>query len=91
MSAAQEALLAAMGLRTPGAELAAQTAAALRALREESGLSQREVAAAMGTSQAQVVRIENAQVLGLSLRSVAEYAAACGTTATITLTADTPT
>lgn len=85
MSAAQEALLAALGMHTPGAVLAAQVAVDLREMRTAAGLSQREVALAMGTSQAQVTRIENAQTIGVSLRSVAEFAAACGHTATLTL------
>lgn len=85
MSVEQERLLSAIGVITPGAKIARQTAERLRAARLAAGLTQREVAESMGTSQAQVVRIENAQVLGISLRSLADFASACGYEARIIL------
>ncbi len=85
MSVSQERLLASMGIETPGAKMARQTAERLRAARLHVGLTQREIAETMGTSQAQVVRIENAQVLGISLRSLADFAGACGYEARIIL------
>lgn len=56
----------------------------LRALRLEAALSQRALAEEMGTAQAQIARIEAAQTVGLSLRSVVAFAEALGFRTVIT-------
>lgn len=68
----------AMGVSLVASDAVEDAGERLRQIREDLGLSQREVAHNAGTSQAQVVRIERGQTLGVSLRSIAEVADALG-------------
>jgi DNA-binding XRE family transcriptional regulator len=64
--------------------LEAQVALKLEEARKSCGLTQKELAARMGTSQPQIARLER-QGYTSSLRTLAEYAAACGKKLTISL------
>ena len=64
--------------------LEAQIALKLEEARKSCGLSQQELAARMGTSQPQIARLETNGYTG-SVRTLAEYAAACGKKLTISL------
>jgi HTH-type transcriptional regulator/antitoxin HipB len=57
--------------------LEAQIALKLEEARKSCGLSQKELAVRMGTSQPQIARLER-QGYASSLRTLAEFAAACG-------------
>jgi ribosome-binding protein aMBF1 (putative translation factor) len=64
--------------------LEAQVALKLEAARKSCGLSQKELATRMGTSQPQIARLER-QGYASNLRTLAEFAAACGKRLTISL------
>jgi len=64
--------------------LEAQVALKLEEARKSCRLTQKELAARMGTSQPQIARLER-QGYTSSLRTLAEYAAACGKKLTISL------
>jgi DNA-binding XRE family transcriptional regulator len=55
----------------------AQVALKLEEARKSCSLTQKELAARMGTSQPQIARLESRGYTG-SLRTLVEYAAACG-------------
>ena len=57
--------------------LEAQLALKLEEARKSCGLTQKELAARIGTSQPQIARLESRGYIG-SVRTLAEYAAACG-------------
>jgi transcriptional regulator with XRE-family HTH domain len=59
------------------AQLAAEVGERVRAAREAAGLSQRELAARMGTSQAAIARLEAGGV-GATLTTLQRVAAALG-------------
>ncbi len=51
----------------------------LVALREKEGLSQRDLAVKIGTSQPYIAKLESGRVQNLGLKTLAKYAAATGT------------
>jgi len=74
-----ERLLADMyGEEAPFYSLMQSVAEVLRNARSDAGLTQRELAAAMNTSQAQVVRLEAGNQFAVTLRSLFAYAEALG-------------
>lgn len=75
---AERALAAIYGEEYPLAHLIAQAGRDLRALREDAGMTQVEVAEAIGTNQMQIWNIEKGKKLGMQLRSLHAYAEAIG-------------
>ena len=57
----------------------------LVALREKRGLSQRELAARIGTTQPYVAKLESGRIKNLGLRTLAKYATALDATLTVRL------
>jgi len=55
----------------------------LVALRERGGLSQRDLALKIGTSQPYIAKLESGRVRNLGLKTLARYAAATGTRLTV--------
>jgi transcriptional regulator with XRE-family HTH domain len=55
----------------------------LVALREKEGLSQRDLAIKIGTSQPYIAKLESGRVQNLGLKTLARYAAATGTRLTV--------
>lgn len=55
----------------------------LVALREKNGLSQRDLAERIGTSQPYIAKLESGRVKNLGLKTLAKYAAATGTRLTV--------
>ena len=55
----------------------------LVALREKEGLSQRDLAVKLGTSQPYIAKLESGRVQNLGLKTLARYAAATGTRLTV--------
>jgi transcriptional regulator with XRE-family HTH domain len=55
----------------------------LVALREKEGLSQRDLAVKIGTSQPYIAKLESGRVQNLGLKTLARYAAATGTRLTV--------
>lgn len=51
----------------------------LVALREKEGLSQRDLAVRIGTSQPYIAKLESGKIRNLGLKTLARYAAATGT------------
>ncbi len=51
----------------------------LVALREKEGLSQRDLAVKIGTSQPYIAKLESGRIRNLGLKTLAKYAAATGT------------
>jgi DNA-binding transcriptional regulator YiaG len=55
----------------------------LIALREKEGLSQRDLAVKMGTSQPYIAKLESGRAQNVGLKTLARYAAATGTRLTV--------
>lgn len=55
----------------------------LVALREREGLSQRELAVKLGTTQPYIAKLESGRVQNVGLKTLAKYAAATGSTLTV--------
>ena len=55
----------------------------LVALREREGLSQRDLAMRLGTTQPYIAKLESGRVRNVGLKTLAKYAAATGTTLTV--------
>ncbi len=55
----------------------------LVALREREGLSQRDLAMRLGTTQPYIAKLESGRVRNVGLKTLARYAAATGTTLTV--------
>jgi len=66
-----------LAAKVKGIMLEAQVALKLEGARKSCGLTQKELAARIGTSQPQIARLESNGYTG-SVRTLAEYAAACG-------------
>jgi DNA-binding XRE family transcriptional regulator len=66
-----------LAVKVKGIMLEAQLALKLEEARKSCGLTQKELAARIGTSQPQIARLETDGYTG-SVRTLAEYAAACG-------------
>ncbi len=58
----------------------------LVALREREGLSQRDLAMKLGTTQPYIAKLESGRVRNVGLKTLAKYAAATGTTLTVSFT-----
>ena len=71
-------VLRAIGVPLVATDVIEDVGAELRSLREKAGVSQRKVAFDVGTSQAQIIRIEHGQTMGVSLRAIVEVADALG-------------
>ncbi|MHB1045296.1 MAG: helix-turn-helix domain-containing protein [Thermoanaerobaculia bacterium] len=56
----------------------------LVALREREGLSQRDLAMKLGTTQPYIAKLESGRVRNVGLKTLARYAAATGSTLTVT-------
>lgn len=58
----------------------------LVALREREGLSQKDLAARIGATQPYIAKLESGRVKNLGLKTLAKYAAATGTTLSVSFT-----
>ena len=81
----EKAMADVYGVESPFYGLLQGLAREFKAAREEQGLSQRELAARMNTSQAQVVRMEHGETFAVTLRSIFAQADALGYTLCIDL------